>query len=258
MQIIGCQMNIEWEAPEQNLRRVDEILGTAEIPSNSLLILPEMFATGFSMNIEAIANLPLVEDYLARTSATSRSAIIAGYVGRAKDERGTNQALVYSSEGAKIGTYQKIHPFSFAGEDKVFAPGTAVQVFELGKFRVCPFVCYDLRFPEIFRTATLMGANTFVVIANWPAPRTGHWTALLRARAIENQAFVIGINRTGSDPKLQYSGKSVVFDPKGEVLSELDSEEGILTAALDIETLNAWRQRFPALNDIHHRFEPKR
>ncbi len=257
MQIIGCQMNIDWEAPGLNLRRADQLFSNTTVPSNSLLVLPEMFATGFSMNVGRIANAPQVPPFLSTLSSRYHSTLIAGYVGQAADGRGCNQALIYSPQGVRLGAYQKIHPFSFAGEDKVYEPGRSVQIFELGEFRICPFICYDLRFPEIFRTATLRGANTFVVIANWPAPRTEHWTALLRARAIENQAFVIGLNRTGSDPKLEYSGRSVVFGPQGEVLCELDNKEGILQADLDIESVTRWRARFPALADIHHAFTPE-
>ncbi|MBT5704876.1 MAG: carbon-nitrogen family hydrolase, partial [Verrucomicrobia bacterium] len=107
-----------------------------------------------------------------------------------------------------------------------------------------------------FRTATRMGANTFVVIANWPSPRTAHWTALLRARAIENQAFVVGVNRTGKDPKLSYSGQSIVFNPLGEIISEQDESTSTLDATLEMVELEEWRKKFPALQDIHQSFTP--
>jgi omega-amidase len=256
MRIIGCQYGITWESPEANFRAVDQLLESSAIDSESLIVLPEMFATGFSMNVDRIADNPLIKPYLADLALKHRSWIIAGNVTRAPDGRGSNQALIFSPAGTQVGSYNKIHPFSFGGEDKVYAPGETVHVFDVGNFRICPFVCYDLRFPEIFRTATQMGANTFVVIANWPSPRTAHWTALLRARAIENQAFVVGVNRTGKDPKLNYSGHSVVFTPLGETISEQDESTSTVDAILDLPALEEWRGKFPALQDIHQSFIP--
>lgn len=257
MNIVACQYSIVWESPEANFNTVDHLLATSDVEHGSLIVLPEMFATGFSMNVDEIADNPLIKPYLAATSLKYRSWIIGGYVTRSEDGRGINQALLFSPEGNQIGSYDKIHPFSFGGEDKVYAPGQQIHVFELGEFHVCPLVCYDLRFPEIFRTAVMMGADTFVVIANWPSPRTAHWTALLRARAIENQAFVVGVNRTGQDPNLKYSGHSVVFTPQGEIISEQDDTIDCLTARLQFSELEAWRKKFPALQDIHHSFTPK-
>jgi len=256
MRIIGCQYSITWESPEANFESVNQLLKTTDIEPESLIVLPEMFATGFSMNVDRIADNPLIKPYLAALALEHQSWIIAGYVTHSPDGRGSNQALIYSPAGTQVGSYDKIHPFSFGGEDKVYAPGKTVHVFEVGDFRICPFVCYDLRFPEIFRTATQMGANTFVVIANWPSPRTAHWTALLRARAIENQAFVVGVNRTGKDPKVSYSGQSVVFSPLGEIISEQDESTSTLEAILEFSQLEEWRKKFPALQDIHQSFTP--
>ena len=256
MRIIGCQYSITWESPEANFESVNQLLEGSEFETESLIILPEMFATGFSMNVDRIADDPLIKPFLGALALKYRSWIIAGYVTRSPDGRGSNQALIYSPEGTQMGSYDKIHPFSFGGEDKVYAPGETVHVFEVGDFRICPFVCYDLRFPEIFRTATRMGANTFVVIANWPSPRTAHWTALLRARAIENQAFVVGVNRTGKDPKVSYSGQSIVFNPLGEIISEQDESTSTLDATLEMVELEEWRKKFPALQDIHQSFTP--
>jgi omega-amidase len=115
---------------------------------------------------------------------------------------------------------------------------------------VSPFVCYDLRFPEIFRNAIKKGAQVLTVIANWPEPREAHWLALLKARAIENQAFVIGVNRCGRDPKLAYSGRGQVIDPRGNVLADGGNAEGVFGAELDLASLAAYRKDFPALQDM--------
>jgi len=123
-------------------------------------------------------------------------------------------------------------------------------------FLLSPFICYDLRFPEIFRTAASAGAVVFTVIASWPEARKEHWRTLLRARAIENQAFVIGVNRAGTDPSFRYPGCSAVIDPWGNTVVELDDQEGIASADIRIEDAVEWREKFPALRD--RRPEPPR
>ncbi len=256
MNIIACQFQIAWEDPEANLAKVTELLNQREIVPGSLIVLPELFATGFSMNIESIADAPGVKPFLETLARRYQSWIIAGHVAKSSDGRGLNLALVYEPSGQQLCSYTKIHPFSYGGEDKVYAPGSEVKVISIGDFQVCPFVCYDLRFPEIFRTAAVQGANTFVVIANWPAARTHHWTTLLQARAIENQAYVVGLNRTGTDPKLEYDGASLVVDPQGVTVASLANEEACLEAKISKEKMVSWRQRFPALQDSHHSFSP--
>jgi predicted amidohydrolase len=116
---------------------------------------------------------------------------------------------------------------------------------------VSPFICYDLRFPEAFRGAVRRGARAFVVIANWPAERHEHWDLLLRARAIENQAFVVGVNRCGSDPRHAYAGGSMIVDPQGGILARAGGEECVISADLDAASLMEYRERFPALGDMH-------
>jgi predicted amidohydrolase len=122
---------------------------------------------------------------------------------------------------------------------------------------VCPAVCYDLRFPELFRRGLLAGAGAFAIGANWPAARAAHWRALLVARAIENQAFVLGVNRTGSDPHLVYAGGSIALGPKGEVLGELGATPGVLTVEIDPLAVREWRDTFPAWKDARLSFSPR-
>src|SRR5690606_6307419 len=115
---------------------------------------------------------------------------------------------------------------------------------------VSPLICYDLRFPEAFRLATKQGAEMFVVIANWPTARVEHWLTLLKARAIENQAYVIGCNRVGRDPKVVYPGRSVIIDPRGNVLADAGGDPGVISSSIDAAALREYRKTFPALNDI--------
>jgi predicted amidohydrolase len=119
--------------------------------------------------------------------------------------------------------------------------------------KVAPFVCYDLRFPEVFRSAVRKGAQVMAVIANWPAKRVEHWVTLLKARAIENQAYVIGVNRVGTDPKLTYPGRSLIVDPHGNVLADGGDKEAVIRAEIDAGVVDAWRRDFPALRDMHWR-----
>ena len=186
--------------------------------------------------------------------AITASTVVGGVVGRAPDGRGRNQAAVYSPDGTRLALYEKLHPFRFAGETNHYSGGERMVVFPLGDWRVAPLVCYDLRFPEVFRRATVAGANLLLVIANWPTPRLSHWTQLLIARAIENQAYVVGVNRCGEDPKVPYPGGSLVIDPRGQIVAQLDSAAGLLRAELNLAELREYRAAFPALADIRPEF----
>ena len=129
--------------------------------------------------------------------------------------RGRNEAVAFGPDGSETARYCKLHPFSYAGETDHYAPGAEVVTFDWEGITVAPLICYDLRFPEAFRAAVRKGAELYAVIANWPEPREQHWAALLDARAIENQAYVLGVNRVGSDPNTAYAGRSRIIDPRG-------------------------------------------
>ncbi len=158
--------------------------------------------------------------------------------------------MVYAPDGALVSRYAKLHPFSFGGETNHYQAGDEIELIDMGEFRVAPFVCYDLRFPEAFRRAVRAGAEVLVVIANWPAAREAHWLALLAARAIENQAYVVGLNRVGSDPHLSYSGKSLILGPRGETLVGGGTGEQLLVAEIEKAPLEEYRCQFPALVDM--------
>jgi predicted amidohydrolase len=140
------------------------------------------------------------------------------------------------------------------GEKDNYDAGEQPVIFPLHGFNVAPFICYDLRFPEVFRVATKRGANCIVVIASWPARRVNHWEALLKARAIENQAYVVGLNRTGNDPMLSYSGRTQVIAPNGDILAEAQGEETIVSADLSLDFLSEYRAQLPFLSDMRADF----
>ena len=252
MDVYCCQLDPAWEDKASNFESLSTLLSSHPINPDSLIILPEMFATGFSMDFTKVAETPDQSPTLAFLSKLARqhqSAILAGMV-IDRDGVLTNDAILINSSGQVVGDYAKIHPFSPSGEKDAGSCGSWVRTMPLGDWTLAPFVCYDLRFPEIFRLAT-PAAELLIVLANWPSPRVEHWVALLKARAIENQAYVIGVNRVGTDPNLDFPGQSLIIDPKGEVLAHAGDSVQILSATLDLTAVQQWRQDFPASNDRH-------
>ncbi len=255
MKLACCQLDIVWENPTANQDKVRKLAGSAGLPPGSLVVLPEMFPTGFSMNVGTVQeNAPYpTEEFLRAIAREHRLFVMGGFAAVAEDGRPRNQAVVLSPEGRTVARYNKIHPFALGGEAQHYAAGTEIVTFDWQGSVAAPFICYDLRFPEIFRAAVRKGAQLFLVIANWPVKRDMHWVTLLQARAIENQAYVVGVNRCGADPKFVYSGRSMIVDPHGTILSQIGNEEGIITAEADFDALECWRKDFPALQDMHWR-----
>jgi omega-amidase len=255
MKVYGCQLNIVWEDKSANFGRVRSLLGKRRISPKSLIILPEMFATGFTMNAADIAE-PIdgpTTGFLRELATHSRSYVLGGFA-RQAGQKIFNEAVCFSPSGGCIARYAKLHPFSPGGESDHYSAGDKITVFRCANLNIAVFICYDLRFPEAFRAAVSQGAEVIVVIANWPRRRHSHWTALLQARAIENQAYVIGVNRCGRDPKLEYAGGSVVFDPHGRKLAQSGSRESLVSAKLEARLPSEWRQEFPVLKDIRPDF----
>lgn len=248
------QLDIAWEDKAASHRRVDRLLQSVEVARGDLIVLPEMFDTGFSMHVERTHDADRATlDYCA-TLATRMSAYVHG--GRTvmhDDGWARNQAIVLSPEGRVVCEYEKIHPFSFGKETERFRGGHRVLTWDWptgdGGLKVCPAVCYDLRFPELFREGLGLGAEVFVVGANWPSARAGHWRALLAARAIENQAWVIGVNRAGRDPFLEYEGGSAVVSPTGVFVAEAGAKEMVTSCEIDPAAVRQWRAQFPAWRD---------
>lgn len=254
--IICGQMDPLWEDKRANFEKVRALLDASECQAGSMLVLPELFSTGFSMNVAAIqeGKESEVENFLAAIAKEKSLFAIGGVVNQGEEGRGRNEAVVFDPSGQSVARYCKIHPFTFGGESKYYEPGSEIVTFKWGEFIVAPFVCYDLRFPEVFRVAAQKGATLFVVIANWPSRRVNHWITLLQARAVENQAYVVGVNRCGKDPKLDYPGRTLIVDPKGEIIVDAGDAEKFIWVDLDPNAVNSWRAEFPALQDIHSEF----
>jgi predicted amidohydrolase len=178
------------------------------------------------------------------------AAVLGGLVRRGKG-KGHNELITFAPDGTELGRYRKNRTFCYTGESEHYENGTEVSVFEWQDWKIAPLICYDLRFPELFRRATAKGAELIVVIASWPSVRVEHWVTLLRARAIENQAYVIGVNRTGSDPNLEYPGRSIIIDPWGEIVADAGAKDKAFSAEIDLEAVRNWRAEFPALQDLN-------
>ena len=250
MRVHLVQMDLAWHDRAANHATARRMIESTAPGRGDLVVLPEMFAVGFSMDVAATYDVNgETERFVCDLAREFGIYLIAGNVTR-PDDLGRNEALVAGPDGTLLTRYHKLHPFRFAREHEHFRGGEGVVAFEWHDLKVAPFVCYDLRFPEVFRMAAKRGAQLMAVIANWPTPRVGHWLALLTARAIENQAYVIGVNRAGRDPNVEYPGRSVLIDPQGKTIVDAGAEPGVVSGTIDAAELHAYRARFPALTDI--------
>jgi predicted amidohydrolase len=252
MKVYCVQHHIAWENKRDNLARVETLLTLAGPEAGSLVQLPEMFATGFSMNAGAIAEPPgrETDQFLATQAKRFKVFLLAGVVAPHASGKGLNQCAVFSPDGVQIARYTKIQPFTPGGESDNYQAGKEVVLFPWQGFTVAPFICYDLRFPEHFRAAARRGAQLLTVISSWPSARIQHWVTLLQARAIENQAYVAGVNRCGTDPNFTYTGRSLIVSPKGDILADAGNGEAVISAEISLEELLAYRKNLPFLADM--------
>ena len=253
MKMSLIQLDIVWENKKANYARAEKFFKKAALESCDIIVFPEMFNTGFSMNIPAVAEDEEGETSLLLSALAKKYGlnVIAGYAVKAKGlKKLKNLAVAFDRSGSVMARYAKMHPFSFAKENKYFSAGNTRIIFYIEGVPVSVFICYDLRFPEIFRDIA-KGVQAIFVLANWPDSRKDHWETLLKARAIENQCFVIGVNRTGKDGNdIRYPGASHVFDPLGKDICAGNSREQLITCEIDPEEVIRVRSRFPFLDDM--------
>lgn len=242
------QLNTEWEDPTSNKTKIEYILNAATtLPS--LVILPEMFLTGFSCDSRVNADLNGIDSqkWLSKLCLRYNIALI----GSAKivDDDGHLRNRLFLSHGETIQYYDKRHLFPLSSESKNFTSGDQQKIFKLDSWSICPQICYDLRFPVWSRNSSKY--DVLVNVANWPAKRKHAWQSLLIARAIENQAYVIGVNRTGIDANnLEYGGDSLIISPEGDILLDAKAEQGLLQASLSMAKLEQTRIAMPFLKDM--------
>lgn len=242
-----AQTNIVWEDKDKNLQRAEGCIKHAAGQGAEAVFFPEMSFTGFSMNTGLTGESDYrTADIVCRLARGYRISVGFGWV---KDcgEKAENHYTVADKTGAVISDYAKIHPFSYSGEDRKFKGGEKLGFFELNGITFSSFICYDLRFPEIFQAASKR-ADAIIVPANWPAKRREHWGTLLRARAIENQVYVLAVNCVGETGGVEYAGDSMVINPNGDIQAFTSLREDMLYYSLADDT-GAFRAAFPTKAD---------
>lgn len=247
MKVALFQMHIAWEDKKRNYIHVEQYLERAYEKGTELVLLPEMSFTGFSMNTDVTKEA--ASETIDKMAEYAKKYCIAVGFGWVKDcgDKSENHYTIIDKTGRTISDYAKIHPFSYAGEDQKFQGGESIRVFELDGMKCSTFICYDLRFPEIFQIAS-KEAHIIILPANWPAARSEHWKCLLRARAIENQVYMIAVNCVGEMREIDYSGDSCIIDPNGEILAELSDQEGIIEYEV-VDDVKNFRDAFQVKND---------
>lgn len=245
MKVGLTQMDIVWEDKQKNMEKVDKIMQEAAKKSVDLLVFPEMTLTGFTMNTKLAGEEMLFSktlQFFKECSKKYQMAMAFGYVEDFGDEYYNKLMIV--SKGKVLMDYDKIHPFNFGEEGRHYIGGHEVKLATYQDMVLSGFVCYDLRFPELFQ-AVSNEAQMILVIANWPKERVMQWECLLRARAIENQCYIIGVNRIGKGNGLEYVESSMAFDPLGERLTKAHSRDVLQVVEVSADMVQQVRERFP-------------
>jgi predicted amidohydrolase len=250
MHIAALQMDIVWHDRQANFTKAHALACAAVEQGARLLVLPEMFATGFSMDTAVTAE-PLegpTPCFLRSLARELDVAVLAGFVLQQSGSNPSNVAIAIDRHGNDCSLYAKMNLIGLMDEERHYAPGLRPVPFEIEGLTAASFICYDLRFPEIFLPIAAQ-CQLLCVIASWPAQRHAHWEALLRARAIENQAFVLGVNRVGAGGGSRFAGGSSIIDPLGSVIAQAGADEQILLADIDPAVVLQTRRQMPFLND---------
>jgi len=250
MKIGLVQYSPLWENKDANKAKITSLLKENKSEVN-LLIFPEMTLTGFTMKSDEFAEGLQGESfkYFSELAVGKKAHIFAGIIEKGK-RKSFNTLLHIKPDGKLFKLYRKIHPFSYSKEDQFFESGRKPARTKVKNWQVGLSICYDLRFPELYRKYAKKRAHLIVNIANWPDTRIDHWRTLLKARAIENQCYVVGVNRVGDDPKLHYNGFSSVYDPMGKEIVSVENEEKLIVAEIDKNYVNVIKKEFPFLEDI--------
>lgn len=239
-----------WDNKEENINQINDLVNEID-KDTSLLIFPEMTLTGFTMDskkhCEEIDGLGIL--YFINLARKIKTDIMAGIIEKDGKEY-FNSLFHFDADGLIKAIYRKIHPFSLAKEDENYSRGKEIVTSSFNFHKIGLSICYDLRFPELYRMYAKEKAEIMVNMANWPVKRIEHWKQLLRARAIENQCFIIGVNRVGSDPYQDYNGCSAIYNPMGEDVILVENEATLIYADIDLDEVKTVRTKLGFLNDI--------
>lgn len=250
MKIQTIQYSPDWENFNSNISRLYKLLIQNKSEAD-LIIFPEMTLTGFTMNSTENVISESDESFLffENLAIESNSNVFAGMIEKENNEI-FNTLVHFNSNGKVEARYKKIHPFSLSGEDKNYSAGNETVITKIGKYKIGLSVCYDLRFPQLYRNYAKERVDLIVDIANWPVKRISHWRSLIIARAIENQCFFVGVNRTGNDPVHTYPGNSMIVSPMGEVIYEAGPEESAVVTEINIDEAAEIKKNLPFLDDM--------
>lgn len=250
MKVAAIQHDITWEDKDANFAHLRPQIAAAAGKGARLVAVTEMFATGFSMSSTTLAeghDGPSTQ-FLREQAQTHDVWIGGSIIQRHPSVRLPYNQFVLAGPAGQVHRYAKLHPFSYAGEHEHYSAGAQSITVDIEGVRVTPFICYDLRFADVFWERA-GETDCYLVVANWPSPRRAHWRSLLTARAIENQAYVVAVNRVGSGGGNDYAGDSLVIDPSGETVADAGAKEQSIIADVDPTLVAQVRADFPFLAD---------
>ena len=250
MKIGIIQYSPEWENNIKSAEKIDNIL-SGTLPETKILIFPEMTLTGFTMNSDKFAEEidGFSTTYFMKKSQELRTHIFAGIIER-DGGKIYNSLVHFDDTGLIISRYRKIHLFDLAEEDKNYSAGKNIVITKVNNVKIGLSICYDLRFPELYRFYAKQKVDIIVNIANWPIQRIHHWQVLLQAHSIANQCFTIGVNRVGEDTKETYNGNSLIYNPMGIEMLKIVNEEGLFYFNLNMDEVHSTREKLPFLNNL--------
>jgi len=252
MKIAVVQMDVEFGQPEKNFTKVEEAVKKAAENKADVIVLPEMWNTGYALKqLETLAdkNGERTKALFSNLANQYKVNIVGGSVSSKKQDKFYNTMFVANRTGTIISEYDKAHLFKLMDEHVYMNAGNKMNLFELDGITCGGVICYDLRFPEWIRAHVLNGAKIMFIPAQWPTPRIDHWQLLLQARAIENQCFIVAVNRVGSDPANTFNGHSMVIAPWGEILISGHTEEEIYYTEIDLKEVDKVRSTIPIFQD---------
>jgi omega-amidase len=249
MQFHAVQHDVIQDDHKATRTLIESLLETATPAKGDFVVLQEMTDTGWSLEVESISNNGTVE--WANSLAKHFGIWIqAGWV-NTNGKRGSNCVSICSPQGEEKARYTKIFTCKPLNENNYYDAGNEIVILHIDEMTVCPLICYDLRFPELWRLASIEGVDVFTESSSWPRTRIRHWDALITARAVENQAFVVGCNRSGKDAFVEWGGSSRIVSPLGELLADApETGNHVISANVEYENARKWRHSFPALDDI--------
>ena len=250
MKIALGQIDMGFENKDAAMALCSQLMAEAKEKGVDFVVFPEMTLTGFTMHPEIHGEDRTNSKTMAFFQEEAKKNGVAVCYGLPVHENGvsTNHCIILDENGNQLADYAKVHPFSFGEESKHYVGGSELQFCKVKGVPVSPLICYDLRFPEPFQVLSEK-SHIITVIASWPTPRREHWMTLLKARAIENQCFIIGVNRSGDGGGLSYHGDSMVVSPTGEVLAHVEGGNGLTIVDIDLAEVDAYRGSFPLKAD---------